>query len=200
MLGGSSLLLWVCSSATNQDSRHSKCPWSSCRTRSRTRSQSPGYWSHSGGFVFDFETKTVMGRTYPSEIKRILTFPGGDVGKECRTVALLIAEEARRQAEATFGRHPGDKVRTGLLAKSYQVKVVPGTNRFIVINPKKYAAAMEKGAKPHNIQARRVSHLKFQGRDGRWRNVKLVRHPGSIGRRTLETAMRLVVRRRYGVG
>ncbi len=141
-----------------------------------------------------------MGRTYPSEIKRILTAPGGDVGRECRRVAILIADEASRQADATFGKHPGDQPRTGRLAKSYRVTVIPGTNTFQVTNPRKYAAAMEKGARPHDIRARRVTNLKFKGRDGRWRSVKLVRHPGSIGRNTLLTATRLVMRRRYGVG
>lgn len=141
-----------------------------------------------------------MGRTYPNEIKRILSLPGGDVGKEVRRVALDIAEEAKRSAIATFGRHPGDKSRTGNLAKAYQVKVIPGTNKFTVTNPKKYAAAMEKGALPHIIKARRVSYLQFRGRDGRWRQLKMVRHPGSVGRHTLVTAMRVVMRRRYGVG
>lgn len=140
-----------------------------------------------------------MGRTYPSEIKRILTAPGGDVGREIRRTALDIAAEAKRGAIATYGRHPGDKARTGNLAKSYQVKVIPGTNTFTVTNPKKYAAAMEKGAKPHLIKAR-TSYLQFRGRDGRWRKIKMVRHPGSVGRRTLVIAMRVVMRRRYGVG
>lgn len=141
-----------------------------------------------------------MGRTYPNEIKRILEAPGGDVGKECRRVALLIAEEAKRQAEATYGKHPGDRPRTGALAKAYRVTVIPGTNQFQVTNPKKYAAAMEKGARRHDIRARRVSNLRFKGRDGRWRTVKLVRHRGSAARNTLLTSARLVMRRRYGVG
>lgn len=141
-----------------------------------------------------------MGRTYPNEIKRILTAPGGDIGKECRRVALDIAEEAKRGALATFGKHPGDKPRTGDLARSYRVRVIPGTNKFTVTNVKKYAAAMEKGAAAHDIKARRTTYLQFRGRDGRWRKIKMVRHPGSVGRRTLLTAMRIVMRRRYGVG
>lgn len=141
-----------------------------------------------------------MGKTYPSEIHRILFLPGGPVGRECRATALAIADEAKRNAIVTFGRHPGDRPRTGRLANAYQVKVIPGTNQFMVINPLKYAAAMEKGAKPHLIRARRVQYLTFTGRDGRHRRVKIVRHPGSIGRETLATAMRVVMRRRYGVG
>lgn len=141
-----------------------------------------------------------MGRTFPNEIKRILSAPGGDVGKEVRAVALDIATEAKRSAIAVFGKHPGDKPRTGDLAKSYQVKVIPGTNHFTVTNPKKYAAAMEFGAIPHNITPRRVTYLQFRDRNGHLRKLKLVRHPGSIGRQTLTIAMKVVMRRRYGVG
>lgn len=140
-----------------------------------------------------------MGKTYPNEIRRILFFPGGDVGREVRKCALDIAEEAKRQAIVTFGHHPGDKPRTGRLANAYRVKVIPGTNTFTVTNPKKYAAAMEKGARPHPIHAR-TTYLRFTDRQGRSRRVKMVRHPGSVGRQTLAASMRIVMRRRYGVG
>lgn len=139
-----------------------------------------------------------MGKTYPNEIQRILFSPGGDVGREVRACALDIAEEAKRQAGVVFGRHPMDKPRTGLLANSYQVKVIPGTNSFIVINPLKYAAAMELGALPHRIVGRHHI-LQFRGRDGRFRRIKYVNHPGSVGRHTLLLATKLVMRRRYGV-
>lgn len=141
-----------------------------------------------------------MGKTYPDEIRRILFSPGGDVGRECRAVALDIAEEAKRNALVTYGRHPGDAPRTGRLANAYQVKVIPGTNQFVVSNPLKYAAAMELGARSHVIRARQTTYLSFTGRDGRHRHVKMVRHPGSVGRLTLTTAMKVVMRRRYGVG
>ena len=141
-----------------------------------------------------------MGRTYPNEIKRVLYFPGGDVGREIRACALEIATEAGRTAQYQYGRTPGDRQRTGNLARSYRVEVIPGTNTFVVKNKLKYAAAMERGAKAHDIRARRVSYLQFRDRRGVWRTVKLVRHPGSAPRKTLETATRVVVRRRYGVG
>ena len=139
-----------------------------------------------------------MGRAYPNEINRILNMPGGDVGRECRALALAIAAEASRQADQTFGKHPMDKPRTGQLAKAYRVTVIPGTNHFQVTNNKKYAAAMELGARPHEIRARRVDYLQFQGRDGRFHRVKLVKHPGSIERHTLRTAMNVAAVRRYG--
>lgn len=140
-----------------------------------------------------------MGRTYPSEIQRILYLPGGDVGKAVRKCALLIAAEARLTAERQYGKHPGDKPRTGALSQAYRVEVVPGTNQFRVRNPKKYAAAMELGAKPHIIAARKVDYLQFQDRSGRSRRVKLVRHPGSVARNTLLISARVVMRRHYGV-
>lgn len=141
-----------------------------------------------------------MGRTYPSEINRVLYSPGGDVGRECRAVALEIAEQAHRDAVKVYGRHPGDRPRTGRLARSYRVLVVPGTNTFMVDNRTPYAAAMELGARPHKIHARRGGTLTFRGRDGRWRKVKFVSHPGSAPRNTLRNAGRVVMRRRYGVG
>jgi hypothetical protein len=141
-----------------------------------------------------------MGRTYPSEISRVLYSPGGDVGKECRKVALEIAQQAHDDAVKVYGRHPGDRPRTGRLAKGYRVLVIPGTNVFTVTNRVPYAGVMEKGGRPHTIQARsKTSTLKFRGRDGRWRNVKIVKHPGSAPRNTLRTAARVVMRRRYGV-
>lgn len=139
-----------------------------------------------------------MGKSYPNEIRRILTLPGGDVGKECRALALAIAVEAKRQAELTFGKHPMDQPRTGRYAQSYQVKVLPGTNQFTVINPRKQAAAMEKGARPHIIRARRKTKLQFRDRSGRWRYVEFVNHPGSAAHNTLTTAMRVAIVRRYG--
>lgn len=142
----------------------------------------------------------MTGRIYPNEIRRILNSPGGDVGREARKVALEIAEEAKKQATETFGKHPGDAPRTGNLARSYRVEVIPGTNRFLVRNPKKYAAAMEKGARPHQIKARKAKFLQFRDRRGVLRQVKVVNHPGSAPRNTLQTAMRVVMRRRYGVG
>ncbi len=141
-----------------------------------------------------------MGRTYPNEIHRVLYLPGGDVGRELRRVALDIAQEARRNVVNRLGKHPGDAPRTGDLAKSFRVEVIPGTNSFMVRNPRKYAAAIEFGAQKHDIRPRRVQYLRFRGRDGRWRKVKLVKHPGNAPYRYLSDARRTVMRRRYGVG
>lgn len=141
-----------------------------------------------------------MGRTYPNEIQRVLYAPGGDVGRELRRVALEIAAEAKSGAHRLLGKHPGDQPRTGDLARSYRVEVVPGSNTFVVRNPRKYAAAIEFGAKKHDIRPRRVKYLRFRDRTGTWRKVKLVKHPGNAPYRILDTARRTVMRRRYGVG
>lgn len=138
-----------------------------------------------------------MGTTYPNEIYRILHLPGGDVGREARRVALDIAEEAKRLATARLGINPADKPRTGLLAKSYRVEVIPGTNQFRVRNPRKYAAAIELGAKPHIIRARTTT-LRFRDRSGTWRNIKMVRHPGNPAFNILKDASTTVLTRRYG--
>lgn len=140
-----------------------------------------------------------MGRTYPNEINRVLNSPGGDVGRSIRLLAMEIAAEAAHQADLTYGKHPGDKPRTGKLAKSYQVRVVPGTNQFIVRNTRKYASAMEFGAREHEIKARKKTVLlQFRDRNGVWRRVKAVQHPGSVGRHTLYLAGVVVVKRRLG--
>lgn len=139
-----------------------------------------------------------MGRTYPNEIDRILKYPGGDVGKECRRVALATADEAARVTLLTLGHHPGDAPRTLRLATSYRVEVISGTNQFIVKNPVKYAAAIEKGARAHDIRPRRTSYLQFRGRDGRWRKIKVVHHPGNLARNILSNAAYSVVKRFYG--
>lgn len=138
------------------------------------------------------------GRVYPNEINRILYKPGGDVGKAVRRVALDIAAEAKRTALVVYGRHPSDAPRTGKLARSYRVEVIPGTNKFIVRNPVKYAAAMEFGAKPHEIRPRKKTYLRFIDRQGRARRAVIVHHPGSAARNTLATAARVVMARRFG--
>lgn len=123
-------------------------------------------------------------RVYPSEINRIFTKPGGPIGKAIRSVCLDIASEARKLTEQETGKHPGDRPRTGRMARSWYVKVEePGSSpydlSFIVGNSRKYALYVDEGTKgPYPIQARRRKFLRFRGRDGRWRTVKMVMHPG----------------------
>lgn len=138
-----------------------------------------------------------VGRTFPNEIDRMFTAPGGTLGREARRIALEIAQTASED-QARRPRHPGDKPRTGRLERGYEVRVAGRSTIFSVINRVPYAAANELGAVPHRISARRISYLKFKGRDGRWRQVKMVKHPGNPAYRVLETAAIKVVTRNYG--
>lgn len=138
----------------------------------------------------------MTGRTYPNEINRILHLPGGDVGKFTRKIALEIAEESKRNAVARLGQHAGDRIRTGKLANSYTVKVVPSTNTFRVGNSVKYAAAIELGARAHTIRARRTTYLQFTDRQGRHRRVKMVNHPGNAAFKMMTDAVDTVMQRR----
>jgi len=139
-----------------------------------------------------------MGKTYPNEIDRILKMPGGDVGCAARKLALEITAEARKNALLTYGRNPMDQPRTGEMANAYKVIVIAGTNHFMVKNPKKYAAPMELGAKANIIRARGRRMLRFRDRQGRWRRVEFVNHPGSVARNTLWISARVVMVRRFG--
>lgn len=138
------------------------------------------------------------GRVYPNEIKRIFTAPGGPLGRQVRRVALDVAKEARRIAEAELGNNPNDQVRTGKYARGFRVDVStrPGRGfQFTVSNRRKYASALEKGARPHIIRARRERQLRFKTRDGRWRQVTVVSHPGNRPYRILQRAAENVVRK-----
>lgn len=140
-----------------------------------------------------------MGRTYPNEINRILYKPGGDVGRFCRKIALDIAAESKRLASAELGINPLDKPRTKKLENSFQVKVIPGTNIFVVSNRMKYFKHIEFGVPdPHEIRARRVQYLQFRGRDGKWRKVRVVTHPGNRAYRIMKRAGDNAMKRALG--
>lgn len=139
---------------------------------------------------------------YPAEIDRILKMPGGPVGVSVRRLSLNIAKNAEQLAKNELGKHPMDAKRTGNYARRFGVRVerTGGGFEFHVYNNAKYAAVLELGSRPHEIRARRAKYLRFRGRDGRWRNVKIVRHPGQergyfILRRATEKAVRETLRR-----
>jgi hypothetical protein len=139
-----------------------------------------------------------LGRVFPNEIDRIFNAPGGTIGREVRKVSLRTARNAEILARQKLGKHPGDRQRTGRYQRSFQVKVLGRSTEFQVLNTAPYAAALEQGGRPHAIRAKKTSYLKFRGRDGRWRTVKMVRHPGNPAYRILETAAILAVRQEYG--
>ena len=139
-----------------------------------------------------------VGRVFPNEIDRLFNAPGGPIGKEVRGLALDTARIAGILATIKLGKNPNDQRRTGQFARAFEVVVLGRSTEFVVQNRKKYAASLEKGAKPHVIRARKAQVLTFKDRSGRWRKLKMVRHPGNPAFRILESAAAIAVRQRYG--
>lgn len=139
-----------------------------------------------------------VGRVFPNEIDRIFNAPGGPIGKEARSVAIDVASTAEFLSTVELGIHPGDRPRTGRLKSNWRVRVVGRSTHFEVYNPTPYVAAIDQGAQPHLIAAKKTSYLRFRGRDGRWRTVKMVRHPGNPAFKFLERAAIQVMTSRYG--
>lgn len=85
-----------------------------------------------------------------------------------------VGEDHVRQF-ATFKR------RSGQLQEATTHRVVRlGKNRILRLqNPKKYAAAIDGGARPHKIQARRAKVLAFMPKGGGMVFRRSVNHPGN---------------------
>lgn len=100
----------------------------------------------------------------------------------------IIAETQRAEREALefagrfavdhVQRYPEFRPRTGALQRATKFKVVRGKT-LRIYNDKKYAAAIDRGARPHIIRPRRSSVLRFRGRDGRIVFARRVNHPGN---------------------
>lgn len=137
---------------------------------------------------------------YPNELDRILKKPGGPVGIRVRRLCLDIAAEGERIGKAELGnRSPYDKRRTGNYVRRFRVNVETSARygfEYTVSNNAKYAAVLEEGSKPHVIRARRVKYLRFRDRQGVWRRVRAVSHPGQRqGYHILWRATQTVVRK-----
>lgn len=89
-------------------------------------------------------------------------------------------EESRQRGLVEVARSPGFKPRTGALQKATTGRVVRTRSGAIVRlqNRKAYAAAIDKGSKPHVIQARRRKALRFMGAGGVVFRRR-VNHPGN---------------------
>jgi hypothetical protein len=103
---------------------------------------------------------------------------------------LLQAHDAAVDAEleraAKFGaehveKHHKFKSRSGKLAKSTKARVskTSGGGKVRLRWPLKYAAAIDGGARPHRITARRRKFLRFRGRNGAFVFRRSVNHPGN---------------------
>lgn len=101
---------------------------------------------------------------------------------KAQTKAALDAEaEAAGKIGADHPRHAATfKRRTGALQDStaYRIVRIAGGRLVRLQNPKKYAAAIDSGAKPHPIEARRASMLRFVV-NGQTLFRRRVKHPGN---------------------
>lgn len=87
-------------------------------------------------------------------------------------------------------RHPGFKPRTGGLQRATTGQVLRTSRGSIVRlqNRKPYASAIDKGARPHVIQARTAKTLRFTSSDGALVFRRRVNHPGNRAYHFLRTA------------
>ena len=83
--------------------------------------------------------------------------------------------------------NPGFQPRTGALQRATKVRTIrTRRGRLLrVSNPKRYARAIDGGARPHVIVARPGKKLAFRGRDGNMVFRKRVNHPGNRAYRFL---------------
>jgi hypothetical protein len=101
------------------------------------------------------------------------------------------AEEAGEIGEHYVHERPKFKPRTGDLQAATEHKVIRTKRGRVIrlLNPKKYAAAIDKGARPHGIVARRAPLLIFFWQKiGQWVATKRVQHPGNKPYRFLHDA------------
>lgn len=110
------------------------------------------------------------------------------INETSRAIKLAL-EEGGENAKATVMRHPVFTPRTGELQRATTTRIVMNKRRKVlkVQNRKKYAAAIDKGSKPHLIVARNAPYLVFQV-NGHWVRKKSVWHPGTKPYRFLENA------------
>jgi len=101
------------------------------------------------------------------------------------------AEEAGEAGEYYVQERPKFTPRTGALQRATDHRVIrTKSGRIIRLqNPKDYAAPIDKGARPHGIEATRAPLLRFfWKKKGRWVACKRVHHPGNKPYRFLHDA------------
>jgi hypothetical protein len=94
-------------------------------------------------------------------------------------VAAATAEAGRRAVDYAR-QHPRFTPRSGNLQRKTGWRTVQTANGRILQlrNTAKYAAAIDQGARPHDITAKRKPFLVFLGKRG-WVRTKRVKHPGN---------------------
>jgi hypothetical protein len=121
-------------------------------------------------------------------LKRIREGHKRVLAKTTAAVAEAMAE-AGEEAVAYAKRYPRFTPRTGHLQRSNEWRTVrtSGGRLLRIRNTAKYAAPIDKGARPHDIVARRKPHLHFLGKRG-WVRKRRVKHPGNRPYRFLHGA------------
>jgi hypothetical protein len=92
----------------------------------------------------------------------------------------IETEIARAAARREVQTNPGFTPRSGDLQRATKTRLIRtrGGKVVRVSNAETYAAAIDKGAKPHTITARSKPYLHFRGSRG-WVRVRSVNHPGN---------------------
>lgn len=97
-----------------------------------------------------------------------------------KTAVAAAMAEAGEEAVAYAKRYPRYTPRTGKLSAGNEWRTVrvAGGRVLRIQNKVKYAAPIDKGARPHDIHARRSPYLHFLGKRG-WVRARRVKHPGN---------------------
>jgi hypothetical protein len=93
-------------------------------------------------------------------------------------------------------KHPRFTPRSGNLQKKNKHKVIKNGRVLVISNSAKYAAAIDKGARPHDITAKNGGLLRFRGRGGAWVSKRRIKHPGNRPFQFLQNAT--VAAHRFG--
>jgi hypothetical protein len=88
-------------------------------------------------------------------------------------------ESAGEHGVAHVQSYPAFKPRTGALQKATKHKVIRNGRVLVLSNSKKYAASIDRGARPHIITPKNGRYLRFRGRGGNWVFARRVKHPGN---------------------
>ena len=109
-----------------------------------------------------------------------------------RAALLHEAEAAAGYIKTHVQKYPGFKPRTGELQAATDARVVRVGRRTVVVkatNAKKYANAIDLGARAHVIEGRNGGNLRFfWKKQNRWVTTRSVNHPGNRAYRFLYRA------------
>lgn len=101
------------------------------------------------------------------------------LGEQERIIGSCLSA-AGRHAEEHVQRYPTFTPRSGKLQEATKSRVMrtAGGRLIRIYNRKRYAAAIDTGARPHVIVPKRARFLRFKA-GGRWVFARAVKHPGN---------------------